>query len=79
MSKEKSNLGNNVENVVQDNNNNNARLLFEHLILLFKFTAIFKTHSIILKISLTLVTLNPGSGPPPITYILSLIDTADNP
>ena len=28
MSKEKSNLGNNVENIVQDNNNNNARLLF---------------------------------------------------
>ena len=27
MSKEKSNLGNNVENIVQDNNNDNARLL----------------------------------------------------
>jgi hypothetical protein len=36
MSKEKSNLGNNVENIVQDNNNDNARLLlFEFLILLF--------------------------------------------
>ena len=35
MSKEKSNFGNNVENIVQDNNNDNARLLFEFLILLF--------------------------------------------
>ena len=36
-------------------------------------------YSLILKVSFTLVTLNPGSGPPPITYILSLTDTADNP
>ncbi len=35
MSKEKSNLGNNVEKIVQDNNNDNAHLLFEFLILLF--------------------------------------------
>ena len=49
-------------------------LLHTHLFRKYK-----RFYSLVLKISLTLVTLNPGSGPPPITYILSLTDTADNP
>jgi hypothetical protein len=48
-----------------------------HKIILLESTKRF--YSIALKISLTFVTLNPGLGPPPITYILSLPETADNP
>ena len=66
-------------------NDNNLFLINVLLIIMITLlhTHLFRKYnrfySLGLKISLTLVTLNPGSGPPPITYILSLTDTADNP